>query len=142
MKTFTDKDRVKKLKDRAKRCVCKYCGAHLEIRRIIFSEYEDARVEIFCPECDRIEFGVEPEIYQSARNFVEELEFNCFPDFDENEQTKKMSIAKVCEIMAWENRQMGFLSEDGFNVPVSMNQNIIGETLIIDEDQLVQLEGE
>lgn len=59
------------LKKRTKRCVCKYCGGKLKLRRIIFSEYEDARIEIFCSQCDRIEFGVEPEISRSAEYFVE-----------------------------------------------------------------------
>lgn len=142
VKLYKDMNRIEKLKERTRRCVCRYCGSHLEIRRIIFSEYEDARVEIFCPNCDRIEFGVEPEIYQSAEHFVEELQFNCYPEFEENEQTRKMSIAKVCEIMSWENKQMGFLDETGFQVPIKMNSAIVGETLLLDDQELENLEAE
>ena len=41
------------------------------MKQLVFSEYDDARVEIFCRDCDRIEFGVEPEIYEIAKYFVE-----------------------------------------------------------------------
>lgn len=71
MMDFQSKKRLDVLKKRAKRCVCKYCGGELKLRRIIFSSFEDARVEIFCKDCERIEYGVEPQIYQSAKFFVE-----------------------------------------------------------------------
>lgn len=51
---------------------------------------------------------MEKEIYQSAEFFVEEMAFNHYPDLDDNQRRKQMNIAKVCEIMAWENRNMGF----------------------------------
>ena len=101
--SFQAQGRVEMLKGRAKRCVCKYCGGRLRLKRIIFSDHEDARVEIYCDNCERIEYGVEQEIYQSARYFVDELKFNCYPNQDANESTRRMTIAKVCEIMAWEN---------------------------------------
>ena len=46
----TSNDRIEELKQRTKRCCCKYCGSKLEIRRIIYGKIEDARVEIFCSE--------------------------------------------------------------------------------------------
>lgn len=39
--------RVDVLKQRAGRCCCKFCGGKLVVRRIIFSEDEDARIELF-----------------------------------------------------------------------------------------------
>ena len=42
------------------------------------------------------------------------MEFNYFNQLEENEQTRKMTIAKVCDIMAWENKTLGFLNNDGF----------------------------
>lgn len=124
---FKSQRRLDALKRRAKRCRCKYCGGPLRLRRIIFSSYEDARIEIFCTSCNRIEYGVEPEVYRSARYFVDNSRFNCFPDLDDNERTRQMTVAKVCEIMDWENRNLGFADEDGFAVPLSISENLVGE---------------
>lgn len=136
--TYQATGRIEMLKRRVKRCVCKYCGGTLKLKRIIFSDHEDARVEIFCKECDRIEYGVEPEIYQSAKYFVEELKFNCYPNLDDNQQTKRMTIAKVCEIMAWENKNLGIIDEEGFRVvlPKLGKANLIGESIILTDNDL------
>ena len=136
--SFQAAGRVEMLKGRAKRCVCKYCGGRLRIKRIIFSEHEDARVEIYCDSCQRIEYGVEQEIYQSARYFVDELKFNCYPNQDDNASTRRMTIAKVCEIMAWENKNLGLLDRDGFRVPLEVNGNILGECIILSDEDLLE----
>ena len=65
--SYQSVSRLEMLRQRVQRCVCKFCGQRLYLRRILFSDYEDARVEIFCEHCGRIEFGVEREIYASAR---------------------------------------------------------------------------
>lgn len=130
------KSRIEELKARTKRCCCKFCGGELEVKRIIYSEYENARIEIFCKNCERVEYGVEKEIYQSAEFFVEEMEFNHYPDLDDNQRRKQMNIAKVCEIMAWENRNMGFVDADGFTVPVKMNPDVIGNCIVLDDEAL------
>ena len=132
----SQKSRIEELKARTKRCCCKYCGGELEVKRIIYSEYENARIEIFCKNCERVEYGVEKEIYQSAEFFVEEMAFNHYPDLDDNQRRKQMNIAKVCEIMAWENRHMGFLDTDGFTVPVKMNPDVIGNCIVLDDAAL------
>ena len=136
--SFQAQGRVEMLKGRAKRCVCKYCGGRLRLKRIIFSAHEDARVEIYCDNCERIEYGVEQEIYQSARYFVDELKFNCYPNQDANESTRRMTIAKVCEIMAWENKNLGLLDRDGFRVPLEDNGNILGECIILTDEDLLE----
>ena len=133
---FKSKKRIDMLKRRTKRCVCKYCGGRLKLRRIIFSDYEDARIEIFCKDCDRIEFGVEPEIYASAKYFVENSKFNCYPDLDDNEKTKQMTIAKVCEIMAWENQNIGIMDSNGFNIPLKLNESFVGECVTLTDEDL------
>lgn len=135
---YGSEGRLSMLKKRVKRCVCKYCGGPLSLRRIIFSDWEDARVEIFCEQCGRIEFGVEPEIYHSACYFVDELVFNCYPDLDDNEKTKQMTIAKVCEIMTWEDQNIGILTPEGFSVPLSMNQHYVGECLTLSDEDLTR----
>lgn len=133
---FKSQRRIDMLKKRTKRCVCKYCGGKLKLRRIIFSDFEDSRIEIFCKDCDRIEFGVEPEIYASAKFFVENSKFNCYPDLDDNEKTKQMTIAKVCEIMAWENQNIGILDGSGFNIPLQLNAGFVGECVTLTEEDL------
>ena len=132
----SQKSRIEELKARTKRCCCKYCGGELEVKRIIYSEYENARIEIFCKNCERVEYGVEKEISQSAEFFVEEMAFNHYPDLDDNQRRKQMNIAKVCEIMAWENRNMGFLDTDCFTVPVKMNPDVIGNCIVLDDAAL------
>lgn len=133
---FSPDNRLNMLKKRTKRCVCKYCGGKLKLRRIIFSEFEDARTEIFCADCERIEFGVEREIYNSAKFFVENSSFNYYPDMDNNIQTKQMNIAKVAEIMAWENQNLGFLNNKGFTVTLNYNEGFVGECVTLAEDEL------
>ncbi len=133
---FKSQKRMEMLKTRTKRCVCKYCGGRLKLRRIIFSNFEDSRIEIFCRDCDRIEFGVEPEIYASAKYFVENSRFNCYPDLDDNEKTKQMTIAKVCEIMAWENQNIGILEGSGFTIPLKINAGFVGECVTLTEEDL------
>ena len=58
-------------------------------------------------------------IYQNARYFVEELGFQCYPELDDNDQTREMTVAKVCEIMMWGDQRLGLLDENGFKVPVT-----------------------
>lgn len=133
---YRSEKRLDMLKKRIKRCVCKYCGGDLQLKRIIFSEYEDARIEIFCKECGRIEFGVEPEVYLSAKFFVEETGFNCYPELDDNKRTKQMTIAKVCEIMSWQDMNLGIMNKNGFSVPLNMNENFLGQCITIKERDL------
>ena len=135
LEAFAQK-RLALLKKRANRCVCKYCGGSLRLRRIIFSDYEEARVEIFCEHCDRIEYGCEPEIYRNALYFVEEMQFTCYPDLEANERTKRMNVAKVCEIMMWGDTNLGFLSEEGFTVPPQSQEMLIGECVVLTDADL------
>jgi len=138
--SYKAEGRIESLKKRAKRCVCKYCGKPLRLKRIIFNDIEDARIEIYCDFCDRIEFGVEPEIYRSALYFVEEIGFNCYGDLENNEKTKRMNVAKICEIMSWGNKNIGILSNDGFEVPLKMNENLVGECLVLSDEDLDAIE--
>jgi hypothetical protein len=78
--------RVERLKQRAKYCCCRYCGGELNVRQIVFHTYAEARIELYCDQCQKIEYGVEKESYMSAKAFVEATEFNFFPDMEDNEQ--------------------------------------------------------
>ena len=133
--SYKAEGRLDMLKSRSKRCCCRYCGGSLEIKSIMFNEFVEARVELYCPECDRIEFGVEPEIYQSARYFMETIGFDCFPELDNHETKRMMTIAKLCDIMSWQDKALGFINDKGFQVPVQADGNVIGEcTIFSDED--------
>lgn len=134
--------RTNLLKERVHRCVCKYCGSPLKLHRIVFSEHEEARIEIFCSHCDRIEYGVEPEVYASARYFVDELAFNHYPDLDESETTRQMNIAKVCEISNWVLKNMGLLNENGFTTTVKMKDALMAECVLLSNQELDESEVE
>ena len=133
---FNSKKRMSMLKNRAKRCKCKYCGGELVVRQLSFNHIEDARIEIFCRQCDRIEFGVEPEIYANAKFYVEELDFNCYPNLDDSEKTRQMTIAKVCEILTWQNQNIGILNQDGYQIELQMNEHYIGECITLSDSDL------
>lgn len=133
---MTVSSRTKELKSRSERCVCKYCGHGLEVRSIVFNEILDARTELFCTHCDRVEYGVEREIYQSAKYFVDTFDYDCFADLDQSALSRQMSVAKVCEIMNWVVKQLGFIDREGFCVPLKINTNLVGECLQLDDQQL------
>ena len=139
---FVSEKRIDMLKARTKRCVCKYCGSGLRLGQISFNELEDVRIEIFCKNCERIEFGVEPEIYMSACNFVDNLEFDYYMNFDNNEKKRQMNIAKVCEIMSWCCKNLGILDRTGFTIPLNAIQNDRAECLVLSSEQIVTAEEE
>jgi len=136
--------RIEMLKKRTQRCVCKYCGSPLELRRVIFHDIAEARVDIFCSVCDRIEFGVEPEVYMSACNFVDNLEFDYYMNFDNNEKKRQMNIAKVSEIMSWCCKNLGILDQTGFTISLDTMQQDRAECLVLSSEQIaaVPIEGE
>ena len=135
---FQSESRLEMLKGRTKRCVCKSCGSPLKLRQIIFSELDDARIEIFCKSCNRIEFGVEPEIYQSARFFIEQTGFNYFQSMDNTDAVLQMNTAKVCELMSWVCQNLGVLNDTGFTIPLDLNENFIGECIVLKDADLAQ----
>lgn len=138
--SYHAENRIVMLKKRTDRCVCKYCGSKLELRRVIFHDIDDARVDIFCSECDRIEFGIEPEIYMSACNFVDNLEFDYYLNFDNNEKKRQMNVAKVSEIMNWCCKNIGILDRDGFTIPLDTVQNDKAECLVLSSEEIAALD--
>lgn len=139
-KEYSEMTRLEDLKWRVKNCRCRYCGAPLKLRRILYGNSPQGRVEIFCTECDRIEYGVEPEIYAVSKYFVEEFNFNIFPNNDISEKTTQLNIAKICDIIAWGCKNMGILSARGFNVPLDISKSILGEDVIFHDDDLNDVE--
>lgn len=96
--TFEDRERMVQ---RKKDCVCKYCGGPLEIRLIIHNQYGGQGLDLYCPGCDKIEFGIDPQIYEIAKKFVDTFEFNYYTDMVENQRNYQMNVAKIGEIGAW-----------------------------------------
>lgn len=130
-------ERLEEIKNRSKRCVCKYCGGRLRVRMLDFGQIETANLEIFCENCDKIEYGVEPEIYHSAQYAVDILGFNAYQDRADNEQRRRLNIAKVCELLFWHDRELGILDPYGYKVPVADP----GENML-DNDGSIIIDGE
>lgn len=135
-------NRIEHLKKRAKRCVCKYCGKELTLRHIVFSDINEAKVELYCNSCDRIEFGVEKEIYYTACNFVDNLEFDYYENMDANEKKHQMNVAKLCEIIGWTCKHMGILNQDGFAVPITVDEDSWSECLVLPGRNIIIADGE
>jgi len=47
-----------------------------------------------------------------------------------------MTIAKICDILAWQNQQLGFMDNNGFKVPVEMQENLQSECLTFTAEEL------
>ena len=122
---IVSQERLQELKSRSHRCVCKYCGSPLKVRLIDFGQIKMANLEIFCESCGLIEYGTEPEIYQSAVYLVDNLGFDAYPDRTANEATRRLNIGKVCELIAWHERQIGLLDPSGYTVPLVLNSALL-----------------
>lgn len=89
------------LQERAKSCICKMCGGPIEVRRIVYNKYGGTGLELYCPTCERIEYGTQPTFFHYAKAFVEEIEFDYFTEMEEGLRHDQLNIAKVCEILSW-----------------------------------------
>lgn len=135
---YFSENRIKMISERANRCVCKYCGGKLNLQRIIFHDIKEARAEIYCRQCQKIEFGVEPEIYRSAENFISQCEYDHYPELDDNKRKRQMNIAKVCEIMEWCCKDMGIINQNGFLDGLKLNTDRNSEILIVSSCDILQ----
>lgn len=133
---YWSENRVELLKKRKKRCVCRYCGGPLSIKRILFSDVADARIELYCDGCERIEFGIEPEIYASACNFVDNLDVDFYEGMNAGGKKRQMNIAKAGEIMAWGFRNVGLLDDEGFTVVPVMKNEDWQECMVLESSQV------
>lgn len=101
--------------ERSKRCVCRYCGTPLEIRVVTFNEYGGAGAELYCGHCGKIEYGTEPEIYKTAKAFIDDMEFNYFLNLPEDQRSYELNIAKICEILMWGAGKWSLLDKHGLD---------------------------
>ena len=121
-------ERVRKLKKRAERCVCKYCGEKLSLRKITYAAYDEAKTE--------------PIIYKMAEYYADEIKFDYYPQLDESVIKRRMNVALISEIIAWGFKNAGLLDDDGFTVDLMVNPEIIGEVSIFAAEELDSEEGE
>ncbi len=140
IKNLMNTPRVVELRKRARRCRCKYCGGQLRLKQIVYNSIVEPRIEIFCENCSRIEYGVEPEIYNLAKYYVDEFGCDYYPELDDSHSKERMNVAKVCEIMFWAFNGVGYLDMEGFRYPLVMDKKLVGESLIFDLDDLDELE--
>ena len=105
-----------KMVERAKRCVCKICGSELKIELIIYNKYGGQAYELFCPQCQRIEYGTEKEIYNLAKNFVENVEFDYFIEMEEGKRKFELNVAKICEVLSWTLRELKLVDGHGIKI--------------------------
>lgn len=101
------------LTKRQQRCVCRQCGSPLEIRMIIFCQYGGQGLELYCPKCERIEYGIEKELYTLADQFISDNEFNYYVDMAEDERNLQLNRGKIGEIFAWLFKNIALLNEAG-----------------------------
>ncbi len=117
------------LLERSKRCVCKHCGSALEVRMVIFCQYGGQGLELYCPACERLEYGIDPEVYQLAKEFVENYEFNYYLDMAEGERNKQLNIAKVGEIIGWLLNRLALYDENGLQKELIIKSALAGNSL-------------
>ena len=139
IKNPMDSPRVVELRKRTRRCRCKYCGGHLRLKQIVYNSIIEPRIELFCEKCLRIEYGIEPEIYQLAKYYVDEFGCDYFPELDDGDYKERMNTAKVCEIMFWALNGVGYLDMEGFKYPLTMSEQLVGESLTFELDALEEL---
>lgn len=128
--------RIAELRKRTDRCVCRYCGEKLSLRKITYAAYDEAKIEIYCEKCDRIEYGTEPLIYRMAEYYVDEIKFDYYPNFDENTRKRRMNVASICDIIQWGFKNSGMLTENGFVVDLQIDESILGEVTALSESEL------
>lgn len=132
-------DRIKKLQVRADRCKCRYCGNTLTLRKITYAAYDEAKIELYCEHCDRIESGVEPELYKLAEYYVDAIKYDHYPNLDDSINKRRMNIAVVCDILNWGFQNSGLLSQDGFNVELDLDEDLMGEAFSLSSSYLNSL---
>lgn len=135
-------NRIQELRQRALRCRCRYCGNPLTLRKITYAAYDEAKIELFCEQCNRIEIGVEPEIYKIAEYYIDEMKYDHYPNLDNSVRKRRMNIAVICDILDWGYKNSGMLTKEGFCVPVRLDEDLMGEAFSVSDSYLEALDKE
>ena len=126
------------LKNRLESCCCRYCGGDLILKSIVPGKKVEGKIEIFCDNCDRIEYGVEKDVYKIAKYFVEEMQFDYFTDLEEKVLKHRMNVAKICDIIMWGLTNLGYTSDTGLKYPIEISDLILGEDIIFTDNDLLK----
>ena len=70
---------------------------------------------------------------------MEHYDFNWYTYLDENAQTKQMTIAKICDILSWQNKFLGFMDQDGFKVPVHIDKEQLSSGVTLSDAEVDEL---
>lgn len=135
-----DSEQIVYLRSRAGRCVCRYCGQKLSLRKITYAAYDEAKIETYCEHCERLENGTEPEIWKLAAQYVDNMKYDHFPNFDDSIAKRRMNIATICDVFSWAYRCVGILSDKGFKDGIEINFNDLEGNLLISDTALSLLE--
>ena len=134
--------RINEMRKRASRCVCRYCGNPLTLRKLTYAAYDEAKIEIYCEHCDRIEYGTEPEIYKIAKYYVNKMGFDHYLYMDESVRKNQMNISMICSILEWGYKSIEILEKDGFNIEIHFDENKISDVVSFTNTILENLQGE
>lgn len=133
-------NRIEYLHARKKHCCCKYCGGKLEVHHMIFGNKDEEKVELYCPSCEKMEYGVDCHIYAVAEYYVEEMGFSVYEDIEQEDLKKQMNIAKIAEIISWGFSQLGYEGDEGLLYPVTVADSFLHEHLDITLAELAAME--
>jgi hypothetical protein len=131
--------RVEHLKERSKDCCCSYCGGDLAVRRILYQTTAEYRIELYCDNCEKIEYGVPRALYDSAKAAIERLGFNYYPETQEGITRNQMNIAKLSQLTAWQLRYLGMIDDDRLKEGVEGSAQSMDANTIVSEEDLDEL---
>ncbi len=131
--------RVEHLKERAKDCCCSYCGGDLAVRRILYQTTAEYRIELYCDNCEKIEYGVPRALYDSAKAAIERLGFNYYPETEEGVTRNQMNIAKLSTLTAWQLRYLGMIDDERLKDAAEGSTQSMDANTIVSEDDLDEL---
>lgn len=91
----------------------------------------------------QVNFKVKAEEgYEIASYYVDEMKFDHYPHLDNSVRKRRMNIALVCDILNWGYKNSGLLDKDGFNVPLKLDEDLMGEAFSISDSYLEALDKE
>lgn len=131
--------RVEHLKERAKDCCCSYCGGDLAVRRILYQTTAEYRIELYCDNCEKIEYGVPRALYDSAKAAIERLGFNYYPETEEGVTRNQMNIAKLSTLTAWQLRYLGMIDDERLKEASEGSTQSMDANTVVSEDDLDEL---
>ena len=79
--------------------VCSGCGGELVYQNIPEAHME-TRVERICPKCSRIEYGVSPDIYKMAIEYLERHSFHYWSP-DSSPDATEANRRELAGIISW-----------------------------------------